>query len=190
MPRCKLTILAATELAALHCVHTAGPKGRTPLHLAAQFGHTAVLEVLLDSGLHPDTCSPSAAGEDATALFCATDPAVAQLLIDRGANVLHVSGGGGTCLHTCVCRPNPIPILKVLLAAGADPTVQQTALDKEIAAQVAERGLELTPAAIAGFQGEHVARALLLEAEARWTAAKQDSAVSGLSEQLDAMSTK
>jgi ankyrin repeat protein len=151
--------------------YTAGRKGQTPLHLASQFGHTAVLQVLLDSGLHPDTCSPSAAGEDSTALFYATTPAVAQLLLDRGANVLHMSKGGTTCLHTCVARGDCVPVLQVLLAAGADPTAQQLTLDKEIAEQVAELGMPLTPAALAGFKGDHVARAVLLEAEQHWAAA-------------------
>jgi ankyrin repeat protein len=151
-------------------LHT-GPKGQTPLHLASQFGHTAVLQALLDSGLHPDTCSPSAAGENSTALFYARTPEVAQLLLDRGANALHMSAGGTTCLHTCVARGDCVPVLQVLLAAGADPTAQQLTLDKDIAEQVAELGVQLTPAAVAGFKGDHVARAVLLEAEQRWAAA-------------------
>jgi cytohesin len=96
--------------------------GLTPLHLAAEKGFNAVIEVLLSH--KADINARRNNGQ--TPLHTAVDygqQATVELLLQKGANVNAVDAAGKTPLFRL---PNDA-ILKLLLAAKADPNVQ----DKE-----------------------------------------------------------
>src|SRR5262245_7768296 len=108
--------------------HTADEGGDswTALIWAARSGSIDAMNVLLDSGA--DVNRPGSTGDnwDATPLQHAIlerQPAAVRLLLDRGAGLNRSAGGSLTPLFLAAGDTDPA-ILKLLLAHGADPSVE------------------------------------------------------------------
>ena len=71
--------------------------GATPLMVASQWGNTDYVQLLLDYGADVNISSSPAGGE--TALGLASDAQVAELLIENGADVNHVTNSGSILLN-------------------------------------------------------------------------------------------
>ncbi|MBC8160103.1 MAG: ankyrin repeat domain-containing protein [Roseiflexaceae bacterium] len=128
----------------------ASDDGFTPLGLAAFFGHEDVADLLLGLGASPDIASrneqrvaplhSAAAGQHL---------AIAQLLIDRGADVNVRQQGGFTPLHAAA-QNGQVALIELLLDHGADPHATtdagKTPLDlaSESGATAAEQRLSST----------------------------------------------
>mgnify|MGYP003339656565 CR=1 FL=1 len=98
--------------------------GFTPLLFTAQQGDAGSAAVLLAAGANVRDTDASGA----SALVIATHSGhrdVAQLLIDRGADV-NAAGAGYTALHAAVLRGDHA-LVKALLAKGANPNARLTA---------------------------------------------------------------
>ena len=107
-----------------------GRMGLTPLIVAAANGHVDVVTILLDRGARPDEPDSS----DMTALMNAVmfdQPAVVQVLLERGADVNARTGHGGM---TPLMFVNNSEIASMLLLKGAEAQAKttdgQTALDR------------------------------------------------------------
>ena len=93
--------------------------GHTPMTIAAAFGHTDVVLLLLDHG-----AAANQQNEDGvSALQCAastTKSEMVKLLLDRGADVNHRDKIGRTPLFDATCSKCPPENARLLLARGAD----------------------------------------------------------------------
>jgi ankyrin repeat protein len=92
-------------------------EGRMPQHLAAKGGHTACLQVLLDSvadieaaDRYGSTALHYAAGCDREACL--------QALLKAGANIEAADSAGATPLHVAICQ-HSVACVPALLEAGA-----------------------------------------------------------------------
>lgn len=90
----------------------------TALHLAAQHGNIKMVTDLLDHGADVNVTNSMTQG---TPLFGATTLEVAQLLIDRGADIKHQALFNLTPLHLTFDKP---AIAGLLLEHGADINAQ------------------------------------------------------------------
>ncbi|KAJ7321505.1 GA binding protein transcription factor beta subunit [Desmophyllum pertusum] len=91
--------------------------GTSPLHLAAQHGHTQTAEVLLRAGVSRDARTKV----DRTPLHMASQHGhthVVELLISSGASANNTDMLNMTPLHWA-CEHNNVDIVKILLRAGA-----------------------------------------------------------------------
>jgi uncharacterized protein len=109
--------------------HTADEGGDswTALIWASRSGSVDAIKLLLDSGA--DVNLPGSTGDnwDATPLQHAIlqrHPAVVRLLLDRGANLNRGAGPGSLTPLLLAAGDTDPAILKLLLAHGADPTVE------------------------------------------------------------------
>jgi ankyrin repeat protein len=138
------------------------------VHKAADRGDVRVLQLLLDSGLHPDVCSESPASDNRAALSYASTAAAAALLLERGADPLRTDCNGMNCLHLAASVSAQLDVLQALLRGGADPTlVAQVKNPNSSSFSV----LAITPALVASSRGNAAAEALLARAEQQWRAA-------------------
>jgi uncharacterized protein len=107
--------------------------GWPALHLAAYFGGTESVKILLDRGSGIDMLSTNMGNTALQAAVANDQTEVVRLLIERGAEVDYATAQGEhTALHSAVIGGNA-EIVRMLLEAGADPaarsTTGKTALD-------------------------------------------------------------
>jgi ankyrin repeat protein len=99
----------------------------TALIWASRSGSIEAINLLLDSGA--DVNQPGSTGDDwdATPLqhaILARQPAAVRLLLDRGADLNRGAGSGSLAPLFLAAGDTDPAILKLLLAHGADPTVE------------------------------------------------------------------
>ena len=108
--------------------------GATPLMRAAKSRDVAAMRLLLDAGADPRRQSATGA----TALMFAATPArgaagpasasamvdAVALCLDRGADVNAVNAGGQTALHLAAQAGESDPVVKLLIARGADRSIR------------------------------------------------------------------
>ena len=93
--------------------------GHTPMTIAAAWGHTEVVKLLLDHGASVDQQD----NDGISALQCAastTKSEMVKLLLDRGADVNHRDNSGRTPLFDATAQRCPPENARLLLARGAD----------------------------------------------------------------------
>jgi ankyrin repeat protein len=98
----------------------------TALIWAARSGSVDAINVLLDAGADVNLAKSSGDDWDATPLqhaILARQPAAVRLLLDRGADLNRGAGGSLAPLFLAAGDTDPT-ILKLLLAHGADPRVE------------------------------------------------------------------
>jgi uncharacterized protein len=120
--------------------HAYAPDGFDALGLAAHFGHTDVVRVLLERGADPNRVARHAHLK-VTALHAAaagSHTEVARLLLDAGAEVDAEQPGGFTPLHAAAQNGNAA-FVRLLLERGAD-AAKRTAEGKTAADLAAEQG--------------------------------------------------
>jgi ankyrin repeat protein len=95
-----------------------GPEGSTPFMYAVLYSDAAAIERLIKLGADPNKRNDAGA----TALmWAALDPEKTRVLLDHGADVNARSEDARTALMTAAGRPGGAPIVKLLLAHGANP---------------------------------------------------------------------
>ncbi len=94
--------------------------GSTALHLACFFGHFGAVELLLDSGAQVEAWSANHLRNQAlhAAIAGARDHRIIASLLEAGADVNAVGGGGYTPLHLAASRGD-LPLIEDLLSHGA-----------------------------------------------------------------------
>ncbi len=97
--------------------------GLTPLHLAARYGTTEAVPILLDAGANP--MARSLHGE--TPLHWATTREVVTALLQAGADLEARDKYRGTPLHRAAELSNNPAVIKVLLDAGANTAARNAA---------------------------------------------------------------
>lgn len=106
-------------------VASRSPDGFTALHLAAFFGHTETVRILIDAGADVSARTTNAlvnqpihaAAAGPSALECV------RLLVEAGADVNERQSGGFTPLMS-VARGGDVAVIDLLLAGGADPALE------------------------------------------------------------------
>jgi len=104
-----------------------GADSWTALIWASRSGSIEAMDLLLDSGADVNLPGPTGDNWDATPLQHAIlqrQPAAVRLLLDRGANPNRSAGPGGLAPLFLAAGDTDPTILKLLLAHGADPTVE------------------------------------------------------------------
>ena len=99
----------------------------TALIWAVRSGSIEAINLLLDSGADVNRPGPTGDNWDATPLQHAIlqrQPAAVRLLLDRGAEVNHGAGPGSLTPLLLAAGDTDPAILNLLLAHGADPTVE------------------------------------------------------------------
>jgi ankyrin repeat protein len=98
-------------------VNVKGERNATPLIYAAAFGSLDAMRMLIDAGADVNARNAF----DATALlWCASDLAKVRLLVEKGADVNVKSKQGKTPLLVAADHSGAEPIVRLLLAKGAD----------------------------------------------------------------------
>jgi ankyrin repeat protein len=133
--------------------------GATPLMHAAAVGSLEAMKMLLDHKADPNAAN--AAGLTALTM-CVTDIDKVRALVARGADVNAVTKRGRTALMLAAASDNSAPIVRLLMASGANPkavdVIKGTALhdavrggDIETIRMIVGAGLGVNDANFAGF---------------------------------------
>jgi len=102
-----------------------GAGGVTPLMSAVLYSDVATMQALLEKGADPNSRTDAGA----TALMWAVpDLPKTQLLLERGAEVDARSDDGRTALMIAAGLPSSMPVMKLLLDKGANPSASGPAL--------------------------------------------------------------
>jgi ankyrin repeat protein len=155
-------------------INANAPWVETPIQAAAHVGHREIALYLLEAGAPLDICTAAMLGwadrvdqllRDDPARAAATgahgfpvlyyaviagDPALAQRLVDAGADI-NAGAGSGTPLHAAAMWDRPA-LARWLLERGADPTLLDYQ-DKTPLAVATERGRETVAALLRGDDG-------------------------------------
>lgn len=118
--------VAAKDVTEVHALIAAGAdvneQSGKPLKVAAIRGYLDIAAALIDAGAHLD-----APGYPLHAAVSSDQIDLVTLLLKRGANANALDMVGNTPLILAVISENGLPVLKVLLASGADPLVMDRA---------------------------------------------------------------
>ncbi len=114
-------------------VNSFSSDGWTPLHLAAFFGSSECVQVLLDAGAKPNERSTNAMRNmPLHAAAAGRHAAIERVLLERGSWVNARQNGGFTALHAAALNGD-LEMAELLIAAGADVKARadnnQNALD-------------------------------------------------------------
>ena len=93
----------------------------TPLHLAVQKGHMDIVHFLLEKGAHVNMMSTESSMSALQEACFLGQQGMVQMLLDYGANALHVDGNKETCLHWAA-RGGEMAVVDLILAKGVDYT--------------------------------------------------------------------
>ena len=137
----------------------------TPLYHAVMQNNEAICRILLDGGADPDITDACGPPYGMVPLHIVESDSICKLLIDAGAKVDVISAAGGTPLMMAAARGRE-PITRMLLDAGADPTIYQTQNTFELCHRDAAPHLGETAAKTARRCG-HLGLAKLLDAAER-----------------------
>ena len=96
----------------------------SPLHHAVVCNHQSMCEILLAHGADVNLSS-SFGDYDQTMLHDVQNEAICKLLLDAGAIVNALGASGDSTLMTAAARGDT-KVVRMLLAAGADPTIYDT----------------------------------------------------------------
>ena len=101
--------------------------GWSPLHLAAHYGHTALVELLLHNNAPVDLRSTNQMANTALhAALAGRRADVVKILLDAGADVNAKQHGGWTPLHAAAANGDRA-LVDLLLARGAKPSLANDA---------------------------------------------------------------
>jgi len=137
----------------------------TPLYHAVMQNNEAICRILLDGGADPDITDACGDLGGMVPLHWVESDSICKLLIDAGAKVDVIGAAGGTPLMMAAARGRE-PITRMLLDAGADPTIYQTQNTYELCRRDAAPHLGETAAKTARRFG-HLGLAKLLDAAER-----------------------
>jgi len=94
--------------------------GYTPLMMATRMGHRTAISAILARGANVNARD----NEGSTALLFVSDPAIAAILLDHGADPTLVSDDGVTTLHVVASIKGMEPIVHRILSLGGNPNAQ------------------------------------------------------------------
>ena len=115
------TTLVDEQIAALSDVDLHDRRnGYTPLMMASLMGHRAAISALLARGADANARD----NEESTALMFVSDPEIAAVLLDHGADPTLASNDGVTALHVVAAKKGMEPIVQRILTLGANPNAQ------------------------------------------------------------------
>jgi ankyrin repeat protein len=117
--------------------------GATPLLLAALFGNTEAVKLLLDAGADPRATTNDGAS---ALMWGARNGEIVDRLIDRGADVNAKSKVGRTPLIIAASYANNLDAVRALLAAGADVNAKDDSGTTPLVAAAVTRDLGLLQA--------------------------------------------
>ena len=101
-------------------VHSHSYEGWTPLHLAAHYGHSQVVEMLLAHGADVHARATNDLGSSPLLwAIMGQDVAAVTLLLEHGAGINETTTAGSTPLHKAAVIGNAA-LVRLLLARGAN----------------------------------------------------------------------